>query len=338
MKKILTLLLITFTIINAQAINKPESLFDLMQYQEVLEIELTTDLQFLKENRRTTESQTAQLSFTDKYGTVQNWSTKVKIRGKFRRMKCEVPPLKLKWKKDDLFAAGLAPEFNDIKMVTHCSASEVEAKEWILKEYLAYKMYEQLSEYAFRTQLVKVTYIHPTTQVKEIQWGMLIEDTAELAYRIDAKKCDECFAQPAERYYAENLKDVSLFQYLIGNADFNINSVKNIKVFEKGDKLITVPYDFDSSGFVSTTYAIPNPNYGLLSVRERVFIGFPEHLSDIKSAKKRFLQQRKGWYQTISDFELLDTEIRREMKGYIKEYFSYHHDLNVVERVVQVID
>ena len=150
-----------------------ESLFNLLNYQEVLEVRIVADLDIIKENRRSEDYYTAFFSFTDKHGSDRTLEMKYKARGKFRRMNCSVPPLKLKWKKDYLAEQGIRRDFNDMKLVTHCSNNKKSAIEWIQREYLAYQMYAELTDFAYRTQLLKVIYVHPETGAEDEQWGIL---------------------------------------------------------------------------------------------------------------------------------------------------------------------
>jgi len=116
-----------------------KSIFDVMNYQEVLSVTLEADFAAIDASRRSADSHKAVLTFQDEQGIEQTWNVKLKNRGNFRRMKCEMSPLKIEFKKKDLKAAGLA-KFDDMKMVTHCVRNKSEAKALLKKEYLAYKL------------------------------------------------------------------------------------------------------------------------------------------------------------------------------------------------------
>ena len=111
--------------------------------------------------KRNTEKHPAVFSFTDQSGAVQTWNIKVNLRGKFRRTRCEnLAPLKLNFKKSELKAAGLA-KFDDMKLVTHCMSSKSDAKALLQKEYLAYRLYNELTENSYRVQLLKIVIYFP---------------------------------------------------------------------------------------------------------------------------------------------------------------------------------
>jgi len=81
----------------------PESLLDLMSYQEILEVDLEINLTQLTNDRRSKEELKGNLSFTDNNGRLRSWKLKVALRGNYRRLNCEgTPPLKLNFKKGEL--------------------------------------------------------------------------------------------------------------------------------------------------------------------------------------------------------------------------------------------
>ncbi len=311
----------------ANETNAPESIFDQMNYQQVLDMTLEVDVKSLTENRRSKEDYTATMSFVDATGTTQEWDTEVNIRGKYRRMNCaEMPPLKLNFKKGDLAAVGLSSS-NDLKLVTYCVEDETEAKELLLKEYLAYKLYNIISDASYRVQLVNVTYkdINTTEELK--QWAFLIEDTAQLRERLGADKCEATFNTTAKQYNADEFKTMALFQYMIGNSDWNTLMGKNIKVVKKGDKLMAIPYDFDFSGMVNAPYAKPNVDYQLTSVEDRVYLGFDKDVKKMEATYQHFVDHRSELLALVYNFELLEMSTRKEVILYLNDFFKEGSEL-----------
>ena len=75
-----------------------ESLFDQFQQQEeVLRLQLETDLDLLQSDKRGESYIPAQLSFKDNNRQERSYSVEVKVRGRFRLMTCDFPPLKIKF-------------------------------------------------------------------------------------------------------------------------------------------------------------------------------------------------------------------------------------------------
>lgn len=309
------------------------SIFDVMNHSEVLDITLESDFSTFINNRRSAETQKALLTFEDENGLEKTWNLKIKLRGKFRRMNCEMPPLKLDFKKSELEDNGLAL-FDDLKLVTHCVADKLEAKELLLREYLAYKLYNELSEYSYRVQLVRITYKDTQTGKKERNWGFLIEDTAQLESRTGTEKINGNQITIND-FETASVQRVAIFQYMIGNADWSLFGGRNVKFFKKGETVITIPYDFDFSGFVNAQYAKPNPDYDLTSVRERVLIDLPEQYRWFHAATYSIYGKKEVLLQTVKNFKKLSSNSRFEIIQYLNSYFVDMDNINFAEKVAQ---
>ena len=84
---------------------------------------------------------------------------KVRLRGNFRKMliNCNFPPIRLNFSKEE--GAGTLFDGQDkLKLVTHCQDREAAYEQYVLLEYLIYKMYNQLTDLSFRVRLVEMTY------------------------------------------------------------------------------------------------------------------------------------------------------------------------------------
>lgn len=301
-------------------LGQTKSIFDLMNYGEILEMTIEANLDSLQNSRRSDEYQKAFLTFEDENKQIQNWKIKVRTRGKYRRRVCEMPPLKIKLKKSRLAAAGLN-EFNDMKLVTHCVANKNEAKELLFKEYLAYRLYEELTPDSYRTQLVRITYKDINTGRKSKNWGFLIEDTAQLADRMNAEKCD-CWGNNENDFEHGSVERVSLFQYMIGNEDYKLIALKNVKTLRRGTQLIPVPYDFDFSGLVNAPYAIANQDFNLNYVTDRVYLGSKKSLVRLHSTKVIFYAKEQRLKSIIGNFRKLDNLVKAEMTNYLDSFFQ----------------
>ena len=322
--------------VNAFGSREQRSIFDLMHYKEVLDVTLEADFDYLKNNRRDEEYYPAHITFKDEKGKKQAWNIKVKLRGAFRRIHCaEMPPLKLNFKKSDLRAEGLA-DFDDLKLVSYCMGGEDAARDALMREYLAYKLFNAISDYSFRVQLLRITYKDADTGIRTLQWAFLIEDAAQLKDRTDTKKTDESKAYnlPADRFDREYVKMVAVFEYMIGNTDWNLGSGKNLKFLERNGKIITVPYDFDFTAFVNAPYFGPDSNYGLTSRQQRAFIGFPEDIDDLHNAIYSITGKRLVLEDIIKNFNLLPWSSRKDMLDYLASYFDNPDIMKVSERVV----
>ena len=298
------------------------SIFDMMQYQEMLEVDLKFNTEEVFGNRKSQNKYKAILSFDDENGVAQNWNIKVALRGKFRRTRCDnLPPLKLHFDKSDLFDAGLA-KYDDLKLVNQCMDDSKDLKQLLLREYLAYKLYNQITEESFRVQFLKINYIDNQTGNVTVQYGFVIEDTAQLRVRIGALKIEAQYNIRQQKFNQDQIKLMSVFQYMIGNPDWSLDRNHNVKVMLQDDLLIAIPYDFDFSGIVEAPYVLLNSELGITSQKERVFLGFENHTKDLTKELEIFYNKKSLLIQTIKDCKTLKGRNRRELIKYINSFFD----------------
>lgn len=327
-----TLLLLTVSVV-AQDTSSQKSIFDVMNYKEVLSVTLEADFSEIDTSRRSPVKNKAVLTFKDEMGIKQKWNVKLTARGKFRRLKCEMVPLKIAFKKKKLKVAGLA-KFDDMKLVSHCVSNKSEAKALLQKEYLAYRLYNELTENSFRVQLLKITYKDVKTGNKTKHWAFLIEDTAQLKDRIGASETiANSLALPRDTFHSAQLKMASVFQYMIGNADWNLGVGRNVKYLIKDGKVLPIPYDFDFSGLVDAPYAVANPNFGIPSVKTRIFLGFKEDAGQLKSILSYFKVKRLSLLKIVKNFKVLEFTKRDEVVDYLESFFATMNDIVLGEKV-----
>lgn len=302
-----------------------KTIFDmLVRPGEVLDITITTDLKSLIEERRTEDFQDAKLIYKDLNGNEIIKDMEVQPRGKFRRRVCDFPPVKLKFPKKKLEAAGLNREFNDLKLVTHCIDEKSIGNEYLLREYLAYELYSELTPNSYRVQLVKITYEDSEGRMGKIKrYGFIIEDTDEMAARVGGLEFEQMNVS-ADSISVKDENIMSLFQYMIGNADFNTVMLRNVKLVkpESGGKSIPVPYDFDFSGLVNASYAIPQGDMGLTSIRDRLYIGNPVSQETMRGTLGYFLAKKSSLLGKVENFTLLSRDARIDITNYLKTFFE----------------
>ena len=119
---------------------------------------------------------------------------------------------------------------------------------------------------------------------------------------------------------------------MIGNADCDLKVGRNVKYLIKNDKVIPIPYDFDFAGLVNASYAIPNPNFGISSVKERVFIGFKEDVENLNSTLAFFKTKRQVLVDTVKNFKLLDKETKGEIINYLDTFYASMNEVVLAEK------
>jgi len=302
-----------------------QTIFDALYSSEILEVTIETDLSYLIDNRKKDDYQYAIFSFENAQGQLEQHDMKLKPRGKFRRNVCDFPPIKLNFSKDRLMERGYIAEYDKLKLVTHCMEDKFASKENVAREYLAYRLYNIISDKSYRVQLVRIDYIDSKNRISKIRrYGFILEDTDEMAHRAGGKECEECINVPANELAQKEEHIMSVFQYMIGNADYNTGMMRNVKMVRPytGTGVIPVPYDFDFAGFVDPSYAIPNSDYGLVSVKQRVFLGNKVDSAMLSSTLQHFLFKRMEMEREINNFKLLDRQSRTEVLRYLDTFYK----------------
>ena len=301
-----------------------ETIFDHLLQDGVLELTLEADLTELIENRRTEDYLPAVFTFKDAEGIQRRQEIKVKPRGKFRRRVCNFPPLMLNFSKGQLKEQGYLPEYDKLKLVTHCIDDKLTSKEQVMKEYLAYKLYNELTDLSYRVQLVKITYVDSKGKLGKIKrYGFVIEDTDEMAHRLGGKECEDCHGLSDGNLALSVENQVAVFQYMIGNTDWNLDMIRNIKLVQPydGGEVIPVPYDFDFAGMVDAPYAIPNSGIGQFSIKQRVFQGLKADRKLFERTLQNFMAKKERLIGTVEQSKGLTGEARKGIVDYLNTFF-----------------
>lgn len=297
------------------------SIFDYLISQNIVEISLKTAVKQLQKNRYNEVYQPAELSFFTNEGARMSFEITIRTRGNMRKKNCQFPSLKLNFDKTDLRSNGFNST-DKYKLVCQCSSGK-NAEQLLLKEYLAYKLYNIITDNSFRVHLFKIKYVDPDRKKTKMRYGFLIESEKELAKRLDARELvpDSVNIKLADR---ENVIMMGMFQYMIGNTDFSMLTMHNLTAVElkKSDKPVLIAYDFDYSGLVDAKYATPNPELPIRDVKDRWF--------NIKGCSRKEIEEQIQYFQShkeqimsqCQNFKLLKKHSHSRSLKYIAEFFT----------------
>jgi hypothetical protein len=251
-----------------------------------------------------------------------NDNISVEVRGHFRRNYCYIPPLKLIYKNN---AKAAFYHLKTLKLVSACRTTN-QYEQYLLKEFICYKIYNLISDKSFRVRLLNLKYQDSSGRKNAIiEHAFLMEDIKELAKRNGYIEWTggKVYTEAANR---RQTTMVSIFEYMIGNTDWSIPVTHNIRLIRpKNDstsRAYAVPYDFDYCGLVNTDYAIPDENLGTENVRQRVYRGFPRTMEELNEILDIFKKQKANIYATINNFNLLTQKSKSEMTSYLDEFFT----------------
>ncbi len=109
-------------------------------------------------NRDEVDEFPAIFKYTNADGTETTLDIKLRVRGKFRRKRetCNFAPLRVNFKKSQVKGTVFAGQ-NTIKLVTDCQSGKKSYQQYLLKEYLAYKFLNVLTDNSFSARVLRVT-------------------------------------------------------------------------------------------------------------------------------------------------------------------------------------
>ncbi len=306
------------------------SLFSVLSQLEEVNIELNTDFKKLMVGKNKEEYQNGEFKILRENGDDIILPVEVRARGRFRKKICGIPPIKIKFNKDGLKENGFRKKFNELKVVSHCDTTHTEiAESIVLREFLAYKIYNEITPHSLKTLVLEMSYVDSEDNFDfGKHFAFFIEDYEDLEHRENGKMV-EAFNISKESLDSETLHRMILFQYMIGNTDWRVNSQHNIKFLVNQDSTIHFPiaYDFDFSGFVNAYYGIPNPDYKLTSLRERRFLSDSLTAVEICKTTIPFFQTKKEVIlKMIKEFKQLPKINRKDLQTYIKSFYKIISD------------
>lgn len=293
------------------------SVFSFLTRDESTAIQMELDVNELLVSKKNNQYLPATLTTAD--GTA--FKIEVRARGKFRRKNCEIPPIKLKFSKKSLAARGL-DTLNEVKLTLPCY-DDPRGEDLILREYLAYRMFEKLSPYHLKVRLVRLTLRDTkTAESKKQVYALLVEHDEELAVRLGGTIVETYNLGAKEVDYEQYALNV-VFQYMIGNTDWELATFRNIYQFKSAQdgKVKPIPYDFDFSGFVSAPYATPAVTTGLKSVQDRYLMADGVPNGSLRSAVQTVKNARRQLMPLLNARWLSD-ETSTELKEYLGKFFD----------------
>lgn len=275
-----------------------------------------------------------QWTYINEKGETQRLDVSIRIRGNFRRQYCELPPLRLNFRKSQV-KGTLFKGQDKLKLVAPCQHG-LESQQKLLLEYLAYRTFEILTDHSFGTRLIRLSYVDSDEAMRSwTDLAFVIEDDADIASRL---KLDE--ANVAENDFDELDQPatalVELFQLLISNHDYSVlkgaegeycchNSVMFTRE-DAADKRIPIPFDFDMSGLVNAKYAAPPDHLPIRLVRTRFYRGLCQPPEILDEAVAQMLSKKAEIVELYESMPELSRLSRNRTLGYVKKYFAILED------------
>jgi hypothetical protein len=306
----------------------------LFKETEPLAFTLTADFNAINKDRNpnSTRRFPAVLTVASDKGP-QDIQVKLGTRGHFRLMarNCDFVPLRVEFPRDEIAGTPFDGQTN-LKLGTHCRGDKA-YDNYTLREYLTYRLFNMVTPLSFRARLARATYVEEKNK-KTIatRYAIFIEHENEVARRFGGRVV-ELPRIVFKDLDAPTLNRMMLFEYMIGNTDFSIWALHNVRIVQdKNRTLYPVPYDFDLSGLVHAPYAVPDPRIGIRSVLDRLYRGPCRSVDDLEKTTESFRARHGDMMTLLESMRDLEPLARGEAKEYLESFFRMVDRPNAVKK------
>lgn len=246
-----------------------------------------------------------------------------------RSENCRFPPLRIDIPGNPP-ATSLFDHQGRIKLVTHCNEGS-RYEQHLLREYAAYRLYHLLTPASFRVRLLRVTYVDGDEPMTT-KWGFFIEDAGDAARRLGRREL-EVDDIPESALNMRAAARFSLFQYMIGNTDWDMaegpeasDCCHNVKLAAPGRNvvvdLVPLPYDLDNAGLVDPPYAVPAAILPIRRVTQRLYRGYCSLNPLVLEEAEAFRQARPEMEAMLASIPGLTQDSRQIMLRYLGGFFA----------------
>jgi len=230
-----------------------------------------------------------------------------------------------------------------MKVVTTCKEGK-DYSQSVLKEYIAYKGFNLVSDVSYRTRLVELTLFDNQERVEPlVQFAILIESDKMLKKRMDCKEItskETTVSNLVNNFYANpdsrtllNMNIMSIYQYMIGNTDWGATHFHNMRVLSRNGVYFPVPFDFDYAGMTGTDYAIPSSSLPIESVKERHYLGPCNDIAKFQEALNIVTAKKAELYALWEQNPYLRKKDKTQLTNYIDSFFEEINDANSLKAI-----
>ncbi len=315
----------------------------LFQDDALIEVTITAPMKALLGHRPDEEYLPGTLSYREADGRIVEFDIGIRTRGNFRRQPrvCPFPPLRLNIKKSQA-EGSLFHEQDKLKLVAHCRDNSERYEQNLLREYLAYRILNTLTDISYRVRLARVTYVDSERRDKDrVRYAFFIEHNSRLSRRLGLEEISTSRIGVAdlEGPYSDL---TSLFEFMIGNTDFSPvagaegeDCCHNTTLFgNEGEAIYAIPYDFDMSGLVDAPYAEPNPRFRIKRVTQRLYRGRCDYNDHLQTSIQLFQDSRDAIYDLIDQQAGLEDSTRKKVRKFVDRFFDVIDNPKKVHREI----
>ena len=310
----------------------------------VLDVRIEAPIGVLMEVRPDESYLKGTFALTDSDGQEHQFPLKLRTRGNYRRDEshCDFAPIRLNFPRDDVYGTLLTGQ-DKLKLVTHCRTRESRYENYLLREYLAYRLFAALSDASFRVRLLRITYVDNQDGSDLTRYGFVIEEDKAVRKRNGLKNVKARLVRHDD-HDASRQNLVHVFQYMIGNTEYSLTSPEpnkncchnmDLASATRQPPYIALPFDFDFSGLVGAEYAEPNPRYPIRTVDTRFYKGLCKNNELLPATLDLFQSKREELFTIIDEIAAIDKKTAgamRPARSYIETFYKLIDDPDEVRK------
>lgn len=299
--------------------------------QEPLEFRLEVPIKAL----RKADKETWFLGKLSHAGT--DFDVEFRARGKFRLDLCRMPPLWVKFDKQQVKGTVFKGQ-RRLKLVPFCRDTD-KYEEYVVLEYLAYRIYNLITPESYQVRPAQVVYVETKDgKATEPRFSVLLEHKRLLNKRLGFETIDVERIGPTDQNPV-TASLLEMFSFMIGNTDWSAirgpegeNCCHNVHLFApKGagvaeGTVVPVAYDFDQTGFVNPSYSEVNEDLGIRTVKTRLYRGWCRDPAFQEQTYANFNAQRGAIEQLVSSQPGLSEKTRAKAMKWVGGFYEVIND------------
>jgi len=315
----------------------PASDAGLFDENGVLDLSLEVDFDALCRPREVEDCQywPTKLGYRDAEGVERKISVEIRIRGGWRSRKahCKVPPLFVRFLATDTQGTPFAGQ-DLLPLTTHCksrgpagssAAVSKEYQQYVIKEYLGYRLFNILSDMSLRVRLVRIKYSAAEGSFgSATRYAFFSEHFDSLATRHQATRMPERSFDP-EKIEPMAFDTVALYQFMIANTDWSVVRERNVVLIHTPDgRQFPAPFDLDMSGLVDAEYSGVSLRLKeiISDVNERLYLGHCQPDTDWQTLFTQFQQHKVAMFELLDETPGLTRKTKRRSMSFLKKFFA----------------
>lgn len=290
-----------------------------------IEIKLVGNYKVISKDRDTlsTKEYWGEVQMADGKGGELKIPVMLRTRGHYRLMNknCSFVPLRLDFKKGEVKETVFAGQ-DKLKLVTHCNPNPL-YEEYLVREYLAYKVHNLVTPRSYRARLARVTYVDSATNTPiETRNGIFLEHEDDVAKRMEGEVV-EIRRALFDDVDPTQILEVAIAAAFMGHVDWSLAALHNIRLIrQQNGTLLPVLYDLDFTGLVGTKYSIPDPRLGIRSVKERLYRGPCKEPEELVQFFTPYREKKDAILKLYADTPGLDGRYRNDAQSFLNQWFK----------------